>query len=65
MEKLYTVKELAQRFSVAPGSIYHWISEGRLPVLRFSKRCVRFSETDLQALFEQLRRSDHDSNRRG
>jgi excisionase family DNA binding protein len=65
MERLFTVKELAQLFSVAPGSIYHWISEGRLPVIRFSKRCVRFRETDLQVLLERLGRADPDSNRRG
>lgn len=54
MEKLLTVKELAERLNVAPGSIYHWISQGRLPVVRFSKRCVRFREADVTKLLDEL-----------
>jgi excisionase family DNA binding protein len=54
MEKLLTVKDLAQLLDVAPGSIYHWISQHRLPVVRFSNRCVRFRESDVKKLLDEL-----------
>jgi len=54
VEKLLTVKELAERLGLAPGSIYHWLSEGRLPCVRFSPRCLRFREKDLEDLIEKM-----------
>lgn len=57
MERLFTVRELAKLLSVAEGSIYQWLSQGRLPCIRFSARCVRFRESDIQALVETLRNS--------
>ena len=30
MDRLLTVKEVADKLSLAPGSIYHWLSAGRL-----------------------------------
>jgi len=59
MEKLLNVKELAAALGVAPGSIYHWLSQNRLPVVRFSKRCVRFRQSDVEQLVEKL----HETNR--
>lgn len=54
MEKLLTVNELAEVLNIAPGSVYHWISQNRLPVVRFSKRCVRFRESDVKELLDEL-----------
>ena len=54
MEKLLTIRELAERLNIAEGTAYHWLSEGRLKCVRFSKRCVRFRETDVQELLQQL-----------
>lgn len=54
MEKLLTVKELAELLRVNPGSVYHWISAGRLPVVRFSARCVRFRESEVTKLLDEL-----------
>jgi excisionase family DNA binding protein len=54
MEKLLDVRGLAQLLGVSPGSIYHWISQGRLPVVRFSARCVRFREIDVERLLCDL-----------
>ena len=56
MEKLLTIRELAKRLSIAEGTAYHWLSEGRLPCVRFSKRCVRFRESDVQKMLEELAR---------
>lgn len=54
MDKLLTVKELAELLRVNPGSIYHWISQNRLPVVRFSARCVRFRESEVTKLLDEL-----------
>ncbi len=54
MEKLLTIRELAERLNIAEGTAYHWLSEGRLKCVRFSRRCVRFRESDLQELLQQL-----------
>jgi len=54
MDKLLTVKEAAERLRIAAGSLYHWVSEGRVPCVRFSARCLRFRESDLSKLIEEL-----------
>jgi excisionase family DNA binding protein len=54
MEKLLTIRELAERLNISEGTAYHWLSEGRLKCVRFSKRCVRFRENDIQELLAQL-----------
>jgi excisionase family DNA binding protein len=63
MQTLFTVKELAELLKVSPLSLYHWISEGRLPVIRFSKRCVRFRECDVEKLLDDLRSQDQSTNK--
>jgi excisionase family DNA binding protein len=54
MEKLLTIRELAERLGISSGTAYHWLSQGRLPCVRFSSRCVRFRESDVQKMLEQL-----------
>ena len=55
MEKLLTVRELAELLGVAPGSIYHWLSQDRLPcAIRLSSRCVRFRPSDVERLVQEL-----------
>lgn len=54
MEKLLTIRELAERLSIAEGTAYHWLSEGRLKCVRFSNRCVRFRECDVLEMLDQL-----------
>lgn len=45
--ELVNVQEAAEYLGLAVGTVYHMISEGRLPVTRLSKRCVRFRLRDL------------------
>jgi len=59
MDNLLTVRQAAERLGISPGSVYHWLSQGRLPCVRFSARCVRFRETDLSRLVEQLAHPPH------
>lgn len=57
MDRLLTVRELAGRLGISAGTAYHWLSQGRLPCVRFSARCVRFCQGDVQKLLEELRQA--------
>jgi prophage regulatory protein len=53
MDRLLTVRELAERLRVTPTCIYRWLGkEDFLPAIRLSKRCVRFRESDVQRLLD-------------
>jgi excisionase family DNA binding protein len=54
MEKLLTISELAERLGISKLTAYHWLSQGRLPCVRFSARCVRFRESDVEKMLDQL-----------
>jgi len=45
---LLNTRELAALTGFSPGTLRHWVSEGRVPVLRFSARCVRFRLSDIE-----------------
>jgi excisionase family DNA binding protein len=45
---LLNCRELAALTGFSEGTLRHWVSEGRLPVVRFSARCVRFRLSDIQ-----------------
>jgi len=45
--RLLTVVEAAHFLNLSPGSLYHLISQKRIPVIRISSRCVRFSLVSL------------------
>ena len=40
--KLWTVVEAAAFLNISCGTLYHWISQQRIPCIRFGSRCVRF-----------------------
>jgi excisionase family DNA binding protein len=46
-DPLMDVKQVAELLGLAPGSVYQLISQGRLPVVRLSARCVRFRRCDI------------------
>jgi excisionase family DNA binding protein len=54
MEKLLNIRELADRLGISKLTAYHWLSQGRLPCIRFSARCVRFRESDIENMLEQM-----------
>lgn len=64
MEKLLTVRELAERLNISEGTAYHWLSAGRLKCVRFSSRCVRFRECDVQDLLNDMSKPSRASNHR-
>jgi excisionase family DNA binding protein len=46
-EPRLTVVEAAELLHLSPGTLYHFVSEKRIPVIRLSSRCLRFSRTAL------------------
>ena len=53
-DRLLTVAEAARFLNLAPGSLYHLISQRRIPVIRLSSRCVRLSRSMLMEWLETL-----------
>jgi excisionase family DNA binding protein len=53
-DRLMDVKEVARFLNLAPGTIYHFVSEKRLPCIRLSARCLRFRRSDLEKLIANL-----------
>ena len=51
--KLLNVQEAAEYLGLVTGTVYHMISEERIPVTRLSKRCVRFRLDDLDKWLEE------------
>jgi len=49
-DKLINIREAARFLDVAVGSLYHMVSQRRIPCVRLSKRCLRFRLADLQKL---------------
>jgi predicted site-specific integrase-resolvase len=45
------------------GTAYHWLSEGRLPCIRFSTRCVRFRESDIEQMLNKLDQTKTEEDR--
>jgi excisionase family DNA binding protein len=53
-DQLLTVHEVAELLSLSVGSVYHLISEKRIPVVKLSARCVRFERNALEAWIASL-----------
>jgi excisionase family DNA binding protein len=54
MDSLLDVQEVARMTGLAVGTIYHLVSERRIPVVRISRRCLRFRQSDLARWFDEL-----------
>jgi excisionase family DNA binding protein len=53
-DRLMNVNQVAKFLGLAPGTIYHLVSEKRLPCVRLSARCLRFRRSDLEKLIANL-----------
>jgi excisionase family DNA binding protein len=53
-ERLLTIKEVSEITGLAVGTLYHYLSANKIPVIRLSRRCVRFRLSDLQSWFESM-----------
>jgi len=51
---LLTAAEVAKLTGFAEGTIRHFVSQRRIPVVRISARCVRFRRSDIDSWLERL-----------
>jgi len=49
---LLTAAEVARLTGFAVGTIYHLVSQRRIPFVRISLRCVRFRRSDIEEWLE-------------
>ena len=54
LERLLTVDEVADLLRLSRGSVYHMVSQGRLPCIRLSKRCLRFSQEAIAQVLREM-----------
>ena len=62
-ERLLTIHEVSELTGLAVGSIYHMVSQKRIPLVRLSRRCIRFRLTDLIGWLDE--KSELPKNDRG
>jgi excisionase family DNA binding protein len=54
-EHLLTIEEFADLLRVSKRTVGRWVAQGRLPApVRYSKTCVRWKASDVQAYLESL-----------
>jgi excisionase family DNA binding protein len=53
-DRLLTIDEVAELTGLAVGTLYHFVSQKRIPVVRLSKRCIRFRQSDLSDWIQTL-----------
>jgi excisionase family DNA binding protein len=53
-DRLLTIQDVADFTGLAVGTLYHLVSQRRIPVVRLSKRCIRFRKSDLSVWIETL-----------
>ena len=49
LKLLLTVREVAQLTGLSVNTLYHYVSQKRIPVVRLSRRCIRFSREQIEA----------------
>ena len=59
MEKLLTVKEVAELLKIDVTTVYKWAEQGRLSYVDLGReggnRCLRFMESDLKEIIAERR----------
>jgi excisionase family DNA binding protein len=53
-DRLLTIKEVSELTGLAVGTIYHLVSQKRIPVIHVSSRCIRFRVSSLERWFAEL-----------
>jgi predicted DNA-binding transcriptional regulator AlpA len=53
---LINIKELSALTGIKIGTLYHWVSENRVPHTKLSQRCVRFSVPAIRGWLAELSR---------
>lgn len=53
-DRLMTAGEVADYLHVEVKTIYKWSSQGRIPCIKFSKKCVRFELEKVRRWYESM-----------
>jgi excisionase family DNA binding protein len=48
VEKLYTIKQVAEMFSVHPNTVRRWIKQGKLKTIKLEVGTERITESELR-----------------
>jgi excisionase family DNA binding protein len=60
-DRLLTIRQVSEMTGLAVGTLYHFASEAKIPVVRLSKRCIRFRYSDLLNWIASLTCRERDS----
>jgi excisionase family DNA binding protein len=52
--RLWNVREVAEFLGLSPGTVYHMVSEGRIPVVRISARCIKFRPSEIENWLDEM-----------
>jgi len=50
---LLSIREVSEMTRISVGTLYHWVSQNRVPVVRFSRRCIKFRRSDIERLISE------------
>jgi excisionase family DNA binding protein len=53
-DRLLKIDEAAELLGLAVGTLYHLASEGRVPTVRLSRRCLRFRLSALMSWWDEM-----------
>ena len=53
MDRLQTVKDVAQRFEVSVETVRTWVRGERIPCIRVTRRIVRFNMADVERALQK------------
>lgn len=53
-DRLLAIKEVAALTGLSVGTLYHFVSQGRIPLVRISRRCIRFRQSQIFEWWEKL-----------
>jgi len=59
-DRLLTINEVAALTKLTVGTLYHFVSQGRIPVVRISRRCLRFRLSAIQDWWKQMSQNTRD-----
>ena len=62
-DRLWNIEEFAKFVGIAVGSAYHLVSQGRVPVVKISSRCIRFRPSEIAAWVESKTQKENDSRK--
>ncbi|MDD5529155.1 MAG: helix-turn-helix domain-containing protein [bacterium] len=58
IEKLYSIKELSQIWSIPKQTLYRWVSENSIPCYKINGYLIRLKESDAKEWIERFRKEE-------